>query len=55
MDNLLSGLGKFGLDENVASNIFGDENTVVKKNEDGSVTPEEVKPTPPPQKRRRFR
>ena len=24
-------------------------------NEDGSVTPEEVKPTPPPQKRRRFR
>ena len=23
--------------------------------EDGSVTPEEVKPTPPPQKRRRFR
>ena len=24
-------------------------------NEDGSVTPEEIKPTPPPQKRRRFR
>ena len=24
-------------------------------NEDGTVTPEEVKPTPPPQKRRRFR
>lgn len=44
MDNLLSGLGKFGLDENVASNIFGDENTVVKKNEDGSVTKEAVVP-----------
>ena len=24
-------------------------------NEDGSLTPEEVKPTPPPQSRRRFR
>ncbi len=38
MDNLLSGLGKFGLDENVATNIFGDENVTVKQEADGSVT-----------------
>lgn len=40
MDNLLSGLGKFGLDENVASNIYGDDNTAQKKQEDGSVKKE---------------
>ena len=44
MDNLLSGLGKFGLDENVANNIFEDENTVAKKNADGSVTKEAAAP-----------
>jgi len=44
MDNLLSGLGKFGLDENVASNIFGDDNTVVKQNDDGSLTKEAAVP-----------
>ena len=31
MDNLLSGLGKFGLDENVTTNIFGDDNASTKK------------------------
>ena len=44
MDNLLSGLGKFGLDENVASNIFGEENVTVKQNEDGTVTKEVAAP-----------
>ena len=29
MDNLLSGLGKFGLDENMTSNIFADEGAAV--------------------------
>ena len=31
MDNLLSGLGKFGLDENVAANIFADDAATAKK------------------------
>ena len=31
MDNLLSGLGKFGLDENMTSNIFADEGMNTKK------------------------
>lgn len=31
MDNLLSGLGKFGLDETVASNIFGEDNVPEQK------------------------
>ena len=44
MDNLLSGLGKFGLDENVATDLYGDGNTVVKKNEDGTVTKEVAVP-----------
>lgn len=44
MDNLLSGLGKFGLDESLANNIYGDDNTVVKKNADGTVTKETIKP-----------
>ena len=44
MDNLLSGLGKFGLDENVASNIYGEENVTVKQNEDGTVTKEVAAP-----------
>lgn len=37
MDNLLSGLGKFGLDENMTSNIFADEGMNTKKviNADG--------------------
>lgn len=33
MDNLLSGLGKFGLDESVAANIFEEESTAAKKEE----------------------
>ena len=37
MDNLLSGLGKFGLDENVASNIFEDETSTVRKQENEPV------------------
>lgn len=44
MDNLLSGLGKFGLDENVANNIFQDENVTVKKEEDGTVVKEVAAP-----------
>ena len=44
MDNLLSGLGKFGLDENVANNIFQDENVTVKKSEEGTVTKEIAAP-----------
>ena len=44
MDSLLSGLGKFGLDENVANNIFGEENVTVKQNEDGTVTKEVAAP-----------
>ena len=44
MDNLLSGLGKFGLDENVANSIYGEENVTVKQNEDGTVTKEVAAP-----------
>ena len=44
MDNLLSGLGKFGLDENVANNIFQDENVTVKKAEDGTTVKEIAAP-----------
>lgn len=44
MDNLLSGLGKFGLDEGVGNNLFEDENVVKKQNADGTVTKEIVKP-----------
>ena len=44
MDNLLSGLGKFGLDENVANNIFQDENVTVKKEENGTVVKEVAAP-----------
>lgn len=44
MDNLLSGLGKFGLDEGVANNLFEDENVVKKENADGTITKEIVKP-----------
>ena len=44
MDNLLSGLGKFGLDENVANNLFEDENVVKKQNADGTVTKEVAAP-----------
>lgn len=44
MDNLLSGLGKFGLDEGAANNLFEDENVVKKQNADGSVTKEVVAP-----------
>lgn len=44
MDNLLSGLGKFGLDENVVNNIYGKENVTVKQNEDGTVTKEVAAP-----------
>lgn len=44
MDNLLSGLGKFGLDESVANNLFEDANVVTKKNADGSVSKEIVAP-----------
>ena len=32
MDNLLSGLGKFGLDEGVGNNLFEDENVIKKEN-----------------------
>ena len=44
MDNLLSGLGKFGLDEGVGNNLFEDENVVKKQNVDGTVTKEIAKP-----------
>ena len=44
MDNLLSGLGKFGLDEGVGNNLFEDENVVKKQNADGTVTKEIAKP-----------
>lgn len=44
MDNLLSGLGKFGLDENVASNLFGEENVTVKQNERETVTKKDAEP-----------
>ena len=44
MDNLLSGLGKFGLDEGAANNLFEDENVVKKQNADGSITKEIAKP-----------
>ena len=44
MDNLLSGLAKFGLDEGVGNNLFEDENVIKKQNEDGTVTKEIAKP-----------
>ena len=44
MDNLLSGLGKFGLDESLANHIFEDASTTTKKNADGSVSKEVAKP-----------
>lgn len=44
MDNLLSGLGKFGLDENVATNIFGEENVPANQEEDRSITKAVVEP-----------
>ncbi len=44
MDNLLSGLGKFGLDENVATNIFTEENVTVKKEENGKLVKEVAAP-----------
>lgn len=44
MDNLLSGLAKFGLDETIANNIFGDDNVKPGKNNDSSVTKEVVLP-----------
>ncbi len=40
MDNLLSGLGKFGLDENVSNNLFADDSekkVVAAKDESGKV------------------
>lgn len=40
MDNLLSGLAKFGLDEGAANNLFEDDNVIKKQNEDGSITRE---------------
>ena len=44
MDNLLSGLGKFGLDENVANNIFQDENVAEQKADDGTAVKEVAVP-----------
>ena len=44
MDNLLSGLAKFGLDEGVGNNLFEDENVIKKQNEDGTVTKEIATP-----------
>lgn len=44
MDNLLSGLGKFGLDEGVGNNLFEDDNVIKKQNADGTVTKEIAKP-----------
>ena len=35
MDNLLSGLGKFGLDENVASKLYEEETSSAKRGGDG--------------------
>ncbi len=35
MDNLLSGLGKFGLDENMTNNLFADDNVKKVVNEEG--------------------
>ncbi len=44
MDNLLSGLGKFGLDENVANNIYGEESVTAKQNDGGDITREAAEP-----------
>ena len=44
MDNLLSGLAKFGLDEGAANNLFEDANVVTKQNADGSTTKEIAAP-----------
>ena len=44
MDNLLSGLGKYGLDEGIANNLFEDENVIRKMNADGTVTKEIATP-----------
>ena len=44
MDNLLSGLGKFGLDEGAANNLFEDANVVTKQNADGSTSKEIAPP-----------
>lgn len=45
MDNLLSGLGKFGLDENVASNIFADETSTVKREDNTLAAKVETAPS----------
>ena len=45
MDNLLSGLGKFGLDENVASNIFADETSTVKREDNTPTAKVETAPS----------
>ena len=44
MDNLLSGLGKFGLDEGAANNLFEEDTVVKKQNADGTVTKEVTGP-----------
>ena len=44
MDNLLSGLGKFGLDEGAAQNLFEDANVVTKQNADGTTSKEIAPP-----------
>ena len=44
MDNLLSGLGKFGLDENVGGSLFADETSSVKKEDGASEAKVEAAP-----------
>lgn len=44
MDNLLSGLGKFGLDENMASSIFQEEDTGEKKEPESSTLKKQAVP-----------
>ena len=44
MDNLLSGLGKFGIDEGAANNLFEDANVTTKQNADGSISKEIAPP-----------
>ncbi len=43
MDNLLSGLGKFGLDEEVGNNLFENQSGTKKQSTEDSVTKEIVK------------
>ena len=43
MDNLLSGLAKFGLDEGVGNNLFEDEKGTKKENTEETVVQENVK------------